>query len=193
MKNKKTICVIGCGYVGLVTGACLAEVGHQVRCVDNDPSKINTLQNGQIPIYEPGLEKLVLQNVKRKRLSFFSSIADGMKQAQVVFIAVGTPPMPDGSADLTYIEAVAKEIAQNLTHYTVIAEKSTVPVETGEEVERTISRYAKKNISFDVVSNPEFLREGSAVHDFLHPDRIVIGVKSKRAEKINPIDALRRE
>jgi UDPglucose 6-dehydrogenase len=177
------VCVIGCGYVGLVTGTCLAEIGHQVVCVDNDPRKLKLLRQGKMPIYEPGLEPLMLKSIKAKRLSFTARIADGMKKADVVFIAVGTPPQVDGSADLTFIETVAREIAQNLTRYTVVAEKSTVPVETGEQVERTITHHNKKRIPFDMVSNPEFLREGTAVGDFLHPDRIVIGVKSKRAEQ----------
>lgn len=182
--KPKDVCVVGCGYVGLVTGACLAEIGHRVTCVDNDPQKVSALLDGKIPIYEPGLDKLVLKNVKAKRLNFANSIAEGMKKAEVVFIAVGTPPLPDGSADLTFIESVAREIAASLKNYTVIAEKSTVPVETGEQVERTIHRHNRKKIPFDVVSNPEFLREGTAVEDFLHPDRIVLGVKSKRAEKV---------
>lgn len=182
--KKINVCVIGCGYVGLVTGTCLAEIGHRVTCVDNDPRKIQLLRKGKMPIYEPGLEPLVRKNVKAKRLSFAGRIADGMKEADVVFIAVGTPPQPDGSADLTFIETVACEIAENLARYTVVAEKSTVPVETGEQVERTISRHAKSHVEFDMVSNPEFLREGTAVTDFLRPDRIVIGVKSKRAEHV---------
>jgi len=182
--KKMNICVVGCGYVGLVTGTCLAEIGHQVICIDNDPRKLQLLRKGKMPIYEPGLEPLLLKNSKAKRLSFAAHIADGMKNAEAVFIAVGTPPQADGSADLTFIETVAREIAQNLTRYTVVAEKSTVPVETGEQVERTINRYNKKRIPFDMVSNPEFLREGTAVEDFLHPDRIVIGVKTKRAELV---------
>jgi len=182
--KRQRICVVGCGYVGLVTGACLAEIGHTVVCVDNDPRKLDLLRNGKMPIYEADLESMVLQNVKRKRLSFSGSIGEGVRNSQVVFIAVGTPPRDDGSADLTFIESVARDIALNMRGYTVIAEKSTVPVETGEQVERTIMRYNKRQIPFDVVSNPEFLREGTAVHDFLHPDRIVIGVKSKRAEKV---------
>jgi len=182
--KRKNICVVGCGYVGLVTGACLAEIGHRVVCVDNDARKIEFLQKGKIPIYEPGLDRLVFQNVKNKRLSFAERLSDGLRGVNVVFIAVGTPPHPDGSADLTFIESVAREIALNLKSYTVIAEKSTVPVETGGQVERTIMRHNRKRIPFDVVSNPEFLREGTAIQDFLHPDRIVIGVTSKRAEKV---------
>jgi len=182
--KSMNVCVVGCGYVGLVTGACLAEIGHRVRCVDSDRNKINALLSGKIPIYEEGLEQIVRRNVKKKRLAFAPTLAEGMVAAQVVFIAVGTPPRDDGSADLTYIEAVAREIAMNLKRYTVIAEKSTVPVETGEQVERTIMRCNQKKIPFDVVSNPEFLQEGTAVRDFLQPDRIVVGVKSKRAQKV---------
>lgn len=183
MKSYR-VCVVGCGYVGLVTGACLSEIGHRVVCVDNDSRKVDMLHAGKIPIFEAGLETLVKRNVKKKRLRFSNSLSDGVRESQVIFIAVGTPPRDDGSADLTFIEAVAREIALNMKGYTVIAEKSTVPVETGEQVERTIMRYNKKQIPFDVVSNPEFLREGTAVEDFLHPDRIVVGVKSARAQKV---------
>jgi len=184
----KNICVVGTGYVGLVTGTCLAQAGHRVVCVDSDAKKIKMLQSGKVPIYEPGLEKLIRKNVRQKRLHFCGSIPDGMhhqgKSADAVFIAVGTPPLPDGSADLTTVEHVAMEITQALKQYTVIVEKSTVPVETGGWVAKTIQAYNYKNIPFDVASNPEFLREGSAVEDFLHPDRIVLGVSSKKAEKM---------
>lgn len=176
--------VVGCGYVGLVTGTCLAEIGHHVTCIDNDPSKFDALKQGKVPIYEPGLDRLLKKNVARKRLKFAQFISEAMQDAAVIFIAVGTPPQPDGSADLTHIEAVAQEIAKNLKKYTVVVEKSTVPVQTGEEVERTISRYKNKDVPFDMVSNPEFLREGTAIEDFLKPDRIVLGVKSKRAEQV---------
>jgi len=182
--KSMNVCVVGCGYVGLVTGACLAEIGHRVCCIDSDRSKITALQAGKIPIFEEGLDVLVRKNVKKGRLSFAQTLGEGMEKAQIVFIAVGTPPREDGSADLTYIEAVARDIALNLKRYTVIAEKSTVPVETGEQVERTIMRYNRKKVPFDVVSNPEFLQEGTAVQDFLQPDRIVVGVKSKRAQKV---------
>ncbi len=178
------VCVVGAGYVGLVTGTCLAEIGHQVVCVDNDPQKFEALKKGKVPIYEPGLDHLLKKNVARKRLTFAQWVAEAMEGAVVIFIAVGTPPQSDGSADLTHIEAVAQSIARNLKKYTVIVEKSTVPVQTGEEVERTIARYKNKDVSFDMVSNPEFLREGTAIEDFLKPDRIVLGVKSKRAEQI---------
>jgi UDPglucose 6-dehydrogenase len=175
------ICVIGSGYVGLVTGACLADVGHSVVCVDNDQRKIDTLRSGRIPIYEPGLEAVVHRNVSARRLRFADSIKDGVDHSQVVFIAVPTPPHPDGSVDLTYIERVAREIAEVLTEYRVIVDKSTVPVKTGEKVAQTIRRYNKVGVDFDVVSNPEFLREGCAVADLMNPDRIVIGSDSDRA------------
>jgi UDPglucose 6-dehydrogenase len=175
------IAIIGSGYVGLVTGACFAEVGHEVICVDNDERKIKALRNGKIPIYEPGLEQLVLRNVSAHRLQFTGSIEQGVDNSQVIFIAVPTPPQTDGSVDLTYIERVAREIASVLKEYRVIVDKSTVPVKTGEKVADTIRRYNKVNVDFDVVSNPEFLREGCAVHDLMEPDRIVIGSNSERA------------
>jgi UDPglucose 6-dehydrogenase len=175
------IAIIGSGYVGLVTGACFAEVGHEVICVDNDERKVKALQNGKIPIYEPGLEQLVQRNVSAHRLQFTGSIEQGVDNSQVVFIAVPTPPQIDGSVDLTYIERVAREIASVLKEYRVIVDKSTVPVKTGEKVTDTIRRYSKVNVEFDVVSNPEFLREGCAVADLLEPDRIVIGSNSERA------------
>jgi UDPglucose 6-dehydrogenase len=175
------IAIIGSGYVGLVTGACFAEVGHEVTCVDNDERKVNALRNGKIPIYEPGLEQLVQRNVSAHRLQFTGSIEQGVDNSQVVFIAVPTPPQIDGSVDLTYIERVAREIASVLKEYRVIVDKSTVPVKTGEKVADTIRRYSKVNVDFDVVSNPEFLREGCAVADLLEPDRIVIGSNSERA------------
>jgi len=175
------LCIIGSGYVGLVTGACFAEVGHHVICVDNNVEKVKTLQSGQIPIYEPGLEELVLRNVAAKRLSFTDSIEEGVDNSEVVFIAVPTPPQPDGSVDLSFIEKVAREIAGVLKEYRVVVDKSTVPVKTGEKVAETIRRYNSHNAEFDVVSNPEFLREGCAVPDLMEPDRIVIGSNSDRA------------
>src|ERR1700745_932267 len=178
------IAIIGSGYVGLVTGACFAEVGHEVICVDNDERKIEALRNGKIPIYEPGLEQLVLRNVSAHRLRFTGSIEEGVDNSQVIFIAVPTPPQADGSVDLTYIERVAREIASVLKEYRVVGDKSTVPVKTGEKVADTIRRYSKQNVDFDVVSNPEFLREGCAVADLLEPDRIVIGSNSERALSI---------
>ena len=176
------LCIIGSGYVGLVSGACFAEVGHHVICVDNDQRKVDMLQAGKIPIYEPGLEVLVHRNVSAKRLRFTNSIEDGLDNSQVVFIAVPTPPQADGSVDLTYIERVAREIAGVLKpgQYRVIVDKSTVPVKTGEKVADTIRRY-NKDADFDVVSNPEFLREGCAVPDLMNPDRVVIGSSSDKA------------
>ncbi len=175
------LCIIGSGYVGLTTGACFAEVGHKVICVDNDQRKIDALRAGKVPIYEPGLEDLVHRNVSAQRLSFNNSIEYGVDNAKIVFIAVPTPPQPDGSVDLTYIERVAREIAAVLKEYRVVVDKSTVPVKTGEKVADTIKRYNKASADFDVVSNPEFLREGCAVDDLMNPDRIVIGSNSDRA------------
>ena len=176
------LCIIGSGYVGLVSGACFAEVGHHVVCVDNDQRKVDALQAGRIPIYEPGLEELVHRNVAAKRLRFTNSTEDGVDSSQIVFIAVPTPPQADGSVDLTYIERVAREIGNVLKpgEYRVIVDKSTVPVKTGEKVADTIKRY-NKSAEFDVVSNPEFLREGCAVPDLMNPDRVVIGSASQRA------------
>jgi len=186
--GKHNICVIGSGYVGLVTGACLADCGHHVVCVDSDQAKIAALRAGKLPIYEPGLEPLVTKHRKSGALTFETSIAAGMNRkgrlAEVVFIAVGTPPRPDGSADLSSVEAVAREVAQNLRGYVLIVDKSTVPVETGDWVAKTSARFNRSKASYDVASNPEFLSEGSAVHDFFHPDRIVLGVPSPRAEKL---------
>jgi UDPglucose 6-dehydrogenase len=176
------LCIIGSGYVGLVSGACFAEVGHHVVCVDNDQRKVDALQAGKIPIYEPGLEELVHRNVAAKRLRFTNSTEDGVDSSQVVFIAVPTPPQADGSVDLTYIEKVAREIGNVLKpgQYRVVVDKSTVPVKTGEKVSETIKRY-NKSAEFDVVSNPEFLREGCAVPDLMNPDRVVIGSASQKA------------
>jgi len=186
--EKLNICVVGTGYVGLVTGACLAEIGHRVVCVDSDKTKIAVLKKGRIPIYEHGLDRIVHRNVRKNRLFFCGSVAEGMchkgKYSEVVVIAVGTPPRADGSADLSCVETVAQAAAENLRGYTLIVEKSTVPVETGEWIYKTVSKFNKKNIPFDVVSNPEFLREGTAVEDFLKPDRVVVGVSSRRAEEM---------
>ncbi|MBU1090233.1 MAG: UDP-glucose/GDP-mannose dehydrogenase family protein [Candidatus Omnitrophica bacterium] len=178
------ITIVGSGYVGLVTGACFAKLGNKVICVDNDKKKIAALRKGIIPIYEPGLEELIINNMKQKRLTFSSSIKTAVKSSEVIFIAVGTPSLENGEADLTGIENVSRDIAISMTGYRLIVEKSTVPVETGEWVKRTISTYVKSKVKFDVASNPEFLREGSAINDFLHPDRIVIGVESKKARDI---------
>lgn len=173
--------IIGSGYVGLVTGACFADVGHNVICVDNDLRKVELLRKGKIPIYEPGLEEIVHRNVSAQRLRFTDSIKEGVDNAQVIFIAVPTPQDADGSVDLSFIERVAREIAGVLTDYRVIVDKSTVPVKTGEKVAESIKRYNKQGAEFDVVSNPEFLREGCAVADLMRPDRIVIGAQSERA------------
>ena len=178
------VCVIGSGYVGLVTGSCLAEIGHAVTCVDSNERKISELRDGQIPIYEPGLEEIVARNAADGRLHFTCSISDGMQGAKVIFICVGTPPTPSGEADLSFVEAVSTAVAHALTDYTVIVEKSTVPVRTGERVKQTIIRNNANNVEFDVVSNPEFLREGSAMKDFLEPDRIVIGAETDKAVEV---------
>jgi len=175
------ICVIGSGYVGLVTGSCFADLGNDVICVDNDKSKVAALKKGLIPIYEPGLEELVKRNVKELRLSFTTHLKDGVEKSEIIFVCVPTPPKDNGDADLTYIETVSKEIALSMPSYRLIVEKSTVPVNTGEWVEHTINVYNKRKIEFDVASNPEFLKEGSAIDDFMNPDRVVVGVKSKRA------------
>ena len=172
--------IIGTGYVGLVTGACFAEVGHEVICVDNDAAKVKLLQSGGIPIYEPGLEELVRKNVAARRLRFTGSTAEGVEKSEVIFIGVPTPPQLDGSVDLSFIEKVAREIAAAMTGYKIVVDKSTVPVKTGDKVAETIKRYCKAQVDFDVVSNPEFLREGFAVEDLMKPDRIVIGVRSQR-------------
>lgn len=176
------IAVIGTGYVGLVTGTCFAETGNQVTCVDIDTHKINKLNSGEITIYEPGLEKLFLRNQKEGRLFFTTSIADAVKEAQVIFLALPTPPGEDGSADLKYILGVADDLGKIITSYKVIIDKSTVPVGTAQKVHDTIAKNA--TVAFDVVSNPEFLREGVAVDDFMKPDRVIIGTTSDRAKKI---------
>ena len=181
------ISIIGCGYVGLVTGVCLASIGHRVLCVDSDQEKIKKLKAGHVPIYEPGLDALMREAVKKKRLSFCGSVREATRKTDVIFIAVGTPSKKSGEADLTYVENVARQIAVNMTSYKLIIEKSTVPAETGRRIERTVRLNLpkrSKTIPFDVASNPEFLREGSAIEDFMKPDRVVIGVESERAEKI---------
>ena len=174
------LAIVGSGYVGLVTGTCFAEVGHTVICVDNDLKKVHQLQDGIIPIYEPGLEELVKKNVAAGRLSFTTSIGDAVEASKVIFIAVPTPPQPDGSVDLSFVEGVAREIAVHIKEYRIVVDKSTVPVKTGEKVAQTIGR-CNPGADIDVVSNPEFLREGSAVEDLMKPDRIVVGVSSDRA------------
>lgn len=181
------ISVVGTGYVGLVSGTCFSETGINVACVDVNKEKIDKLNNGQIPIYEPGLEDIYKRNVKKGRLSFTTDLKSSLENADAVFIAVGTPPDEDGSADLKYVLAVAEEIGRYMDHYLVVVTKSTVPVGTSKKVKAKIAEQLKKrdaNIPFDVASNPEFLKEGNAVEDFLKPDRIVVGTESERAIKV---------
>ncbi|WP_295558527.1 UDP-glucose/GDP-mannose dehydrogenase family protein [uncultured Hyphomicrobium sp.] len=178
------IAVVGSGYVGLVSGACLADFGHEVVCIDSDASKIEALQRGVMPIYEPGLDHIVAKNAAAKRLVFTTELREAVSQAEAVFIAVGTPSRRgDGHADLSYVYAVARDIAPNLKRFTVVITKSTVPVGTGDEVERII-REANPQADVAVVSNPEFLREGAAIEDFKRPDRIVIGIEDERARAV---------
>lgn len=176
------IAVVGTGYVGLVTGTCFAETGNSVTCVDIDKAKVEKLSNGQITIYEPGLEKLFIRNLREERLHFTTNLEEGIKDAQIIFLALPTPPGEDGSADLKYILGVAKDLGHILKDYKVIVDKSTVPVGTAEKVHAAIA--ANSKVEFDVVSNPEFLREGVAVDDFMKPDRVVIGTSSERAKKL---------
>lgn len=178
------IAVVGTGYVGLVTGTCFADLGVNVTCIDNDKTKITNLKNGKIPIYEPGLEEMVKTNIQEGRLSFTTDIAEGVANSLVIFIAVGTPQSDDGSADLSYVDQVAKEVALNMTDYKVIVTKSTVPVGTGARIRKIIEKNQKTPVEFDIVSNPEFLREGSAIEDFMRPDRVVIGADSEQAVAI---------
>lgn len=181
------IVVVGTGYVGLVTGTCFAEVGIDVTCVDIDQKKIDNLKKGIMPIYEPGLEEMVMRNVEKDHLHFTTSLKDSIEGADAAFIAVGTPPGEDGSADLKYVLAVADEIGQHMSDYLVVVTKSTVPVGTAKKVKQTVTEaLAKRNsdLTFDVASNPEFLKEGAAIDDFLKPDRIVIGIESEKAEEI---------
>ncbi len=178
------VSIIGTGHVGLVTGACLAERGHRVLCVDSDERKIRTLRSRKMPIYEPGLERLVSRNVRAKRLDFGGTNSDAVAFGKIVFICVPTPPSPGGGADLSFIESVSRDIARALSDYRLVVEKSTVPVRTGEHVRSVIAKVARKGADFDVASNPEFLREGSAVEDTLRPDRIVFGVETRRAEMV---------
>jgi UDPglucose 6-dehydrogenase len=178
------ISVIGTGYVGLVTGACFAGIGHEVMCTDNDASKIETLEKGGMPIYEPGLEHVIPKARKDGRLKFCANPADAVAFADAFFICVGTPPLPNGDADLSAIDHVARVIATEAKTPKLVVEKSTVPARTGQELKRALAAYGRKSsVTFQVASNPEFLREGTAVGDFLHPDRIVVGVESERAEK----------
>ncbi len=179
--------VVGTGYVGLVSGACFAEMGNRVYCVDVDEKKISGLKQGKLPIYEPGLEPMVLRNYEEGRLQFTTQLAEAMTDSNIYFIAVGTPPGEDGSADLKYVQAVAREIGQLMTEYCVIVDKSTVPVGTADLVRETVNtELAKRNLQldFDVVSNPEFLKEGAAIEDFMKPDRIVVGSDSEKAREL---------
>lgn len=176
------IAVVGTGYVGLVSGTCFAETGNTVTCIDIDKNKVDKLSNGEITIYEPGLEKIFLRNLKEGRLKFTTNLAEGVADAKIIFLALPTPPGEDGSADLKYVLGVAKDLGNIITDYKVIVDKSTVPVGTAEKVQAAIAANAK--IEFDVVSNPEFLREGVAVDDFMKPDRVVIGTSSERAKKL---------
>lgn len=181
------VTIVGSGYVGLVTGACFSEVGIDVICVDIDENKINNLNKGIIPIYEPGLEDMIARNMKKGRLSFTTKIADAVKESEAVFISVGTPPDEDGSADLKYVIAVARDCGKHIDDYTLVVTKSTVPVGTSLKVKKALQEELDKrnvNVEFDVASNPEFLKEGAAINDFLKPDRIVVGVETPRAEEI---------
>ena len=178
----KRITVVGTGYVGLVTGTCFAETGNQVVCVDIDASKVERMRNGEIPIYEPHLDVLFERNIQANRLTFTTDLAEGIKGAEIIFLALPTPPGEDGSADLSYILGVADQLGNLLEDYKVIVDKSTVPVGTADKVHSAIAKNAR--VQFDVVSNPEFLREGFAVDDFMKPDRVVIGTSSTRAQKI---------
>ncbi|MEZ5070241.1 MAG: UDP-glucose/GDP-mannose dehydrogenase family protein [Bacteroidales bacterium] len=181
------ITIVGTGYVGLVTGACLSEAGAQVCCVDSDHGKIGQLQKGEIPIYEPGLTEMVQRNHAKGRLEFVTALAKGIEDSEVVFVAVGTPPDENGSADLRHVLGVAREIGQSMNHYTVVVTKSTVPVGTSEKVRAAVRNELEKrglSLDFDVASNPEFLKEGNAIEDFMKPDRIVVGVDSDRVRKI---------
>jgi len=178
------ISIVGSGHVGLVSGACFAELGNQVVCADRDVKKINNLKQGVVPIYEPGLKELITSNLKNKRLKFTSSIKEAVKGSEIIFITVGTPSLENGEVDLTGVENVARSIAQNMDGYRLIVEKSTVPVETCAWIKKTIVTCIKNKHKFDVVSNPEFLREGCAINDFNHPDRIVLGLETLKAKQI---------
>jgi UDPglucose 6-dehydrogenase len=178
------ICMVGSGYVGLVTGACFADFGNTVICVDKEDGKVDRLKRGEIPFYELGLDEIVARNIKEERLSFSSDLASAVRKSEVIFIAVGTPHGKGGAADLSYVWGAAKEIAQNMNGYKLVIQKSTVPVGTGARIRDLIQKNLKKKTAFDVASNPEFLREGSAIEDFMRPDRVVIGTWTTRAEEI---------
>ena len=178
------LCMIGTGYVGLVSGVCFADLGNDVICVDKDNNKINNLKKGIIPIYEPGLEELVLKNYKNKRLNFSTNLKESIKKSDIVFVCVGTPTKRNSnSADLGQVYSVAKEISKSINKFKIIINKSTVPVTTGDEVEKIISKKVNGKY-FSVVSNPEFLREGEAIRDFIYPDRVVIGCNDEKSKKI---------
>ena len=181
------IAIVGTGYVGLVSGTCFAEMGVNVTCVDVNQAKIESLQKGEIPIYEPGLDEMVLRNQREGRLNFTTDLASVLDNVEMVFSAVGTPPDEDGSADLQYVLAVARTFGQNIKKYTVLVTKSTVPVGTAKKVKAAIQEELDKrgvNVPFDVASNPEFLKEGSAITDFMKPDRVVVGVESEQAKEL---------
>ena len=181
----KKISIIGSGYVGLVSGAGLSEFGNHVTCVDIDKTKIANLKKLKIPIYEPGLDSLIRKNMNKGLLNFSSNISKSIKDSEIIFIAVGTPQSNDGSADIRYVESVAKTIAENLNDFKIICTKSTVPIGTGKKIKKLIKKYSN-SCNFDYVSNPEFLREGAAIDDFLHPDRIIIG-----CENLNAVNAMK--
>ncbi len=178
------ITIVGTGYVGLVTGTTFAEIGHNVMCVDNDTRKVDMLNNRHMPIYEEGLEEIVVRNMDAGRLKFTSSIKEGTEFAPVIFVAVGTPPGYQGEANMSYVESVGREVAENMDDYRLIVEKSTVIVNTNEQLWRTMNKYLKEDVPFDIASNPEFLREGTAIRDAFNPDRIVVGVDSERAANL---------
>src|SRR6266850_1646538 len=178
------IAVIGTGYVGLVTGACFAEFGVDVTCVDIDEKKIERIAAGILPIYEPGLEQLVAKNANAGRLSFTTDVKEAVEQALVIFLAVGTPPNEDGSPNLSYVEAAARSVAEHMNGYKVVVTKSTVPIGTGERLRSLIKEHQNSRVNFGVVSNPEFLREGAAINDFMRPDRVVIGSRDEEAVAI---------
>ena len=182
------IAIVGTGYVGLVSGTCFADTGANVTCVDVDAQKIERLKNGEIPIFEPGLDELVVKNVKAGRLHFTTDLSSVLDDVQIVFSAVGTPPDEDGSADLKYVLQVARTIGQHMNHYLVVVTKSTVPVGTASKVRKAIEEELAKrglqDLEFDVASNPEFLKEGNAIKDFMSPDRVVVGVESEHAKKV---------
>src|ERR1700678_3802826 len=185
MEQPLKVSVIGAGYVGLVTGGCLAGLGHEVVCTDNDVEKLKTLESGRLPIYEPGLDVVIAEARKEGRLSFRANMADAVRAGDAIFICVGTPPLPNGSADLSAIDHVARLVATEARSPKLVVEKSTVPAQTGQELKRALGVYGRKSgVKFSVASNPEFLREGTAVEDFLHPDRIVVGADSERASEL---------